>query len=216
MIIDHTNPKYIEKCKRIGNSRFNGAYYYSKEIIEYFIPRIKTNRNWVTLNIEGECVDDAIVFIHNRLHPEWYEWLSDYKNLILVCAAKENADRLSYLGETIYLPLSVDVKYVRQFIKPKDKEVAYVGRREKLREIKGSVIPKGIPIIGGVPRVQLLNEMARYKKIYAVDRTAIEGKILGCEILPYEPNYPDPGFWKILDSSDAAEILEEKLREIDG
>jgi hypothetical protein len=70
-------------------------------------------------------------------------------------------------------------------------------------------------MLSGMPRALLLAEMAKYEKVYAVGRTAIEAKILGCEILPYDDRFPDPEIWQILDSSKAAEILQKKLDKID-
>jgi hypothetical protein len=67
-----------------------------------------------------------------------------------------------------------------------------------------------------MPQSKLLREMAKYKKIYASGRTAIQAKILGCEVLPHETNFPDSGFWKVIDNKDAAKMLLAKLNEIDG
>ena len=57
--------------------------------------------------------------------------------------------------------------------------------------------------------------MAEYEQIYAVGRTAIEAKILGCEVLPYDVRYPDPRMWKVIDNKDAAKLLQKKLDVID-
>lgn len=220
-IIDHTHPEYIKARNRIGKGKYNGAFYYSTEIVSNIIPHINTDREWITIDIDGLYTnipvdfERPIVFVHNRCHPEWYEKYKNCKDPILVCSVKDMCKKLEHIGKTIYLPLSVDVKYVQKFTRPKDKEVAYVGRKGKLREIPGCKIPGGVPFVYGVPRYQFLAEIARYKKVYAVDRAAIEAKILGCKILPYEPTYPDPSVWKILDNEDAARLLQTKLNEID-
>lgn len=215
MIINHRHPDYIRARNRIGKSRYNGAYYYSKEICENIIPKIKTDRNWVTVELKNEPIDHAIVFVHNRIHLEWFEKYKGH-DVILVVSVPGLCKKLKHIGPTIYLPLSVDVDYVKKYRREKDREVAFVGRKAKLREIPGSKLPNDIDYVCGMPREQLLREMARYKKIYAVDRVAIEGLILNCEILPYERNYPDPSIWKVMDNSEAAEILQRKLDEIDG
>ena len=67
-----------------------------------------------------------------------------------------------------------------------------------------------------LPREEMLARIARYKKCYAVGRTAIEAKILGCEILPYDPRFPDPSIWKVFTYDDAVKLLQKKLDEIDG
>lgn len=73
MIIDHTSKSYLERWNALGANRFNGAYYYSKEIVENIIPRVKTDRNWITINAyNNEGIDHSIVFMHNTFHPEVY------------------------------------------------------------------------------------------------------------------------------------------------
>lgn len=47
-IFSHESPEYVK-----GNYGINGANLYSGEIVEYFIPNIKTTRNWVTINLQG-------------------------------------------------------------------------------------------------------------------------------------------------------------------
>ena len=47
------------------SNKFNGAYYYSKEIVENIIPHVRTNYNWVTINI-NKSLPHSIVFIHNN------------------------------------------------------------------------------------------------------------------------------------------------------
>ena len=62
-----------------------------------------------------------------------------------------------------------------------------------------------------LPHDELLKRMAEYTYIYAVGRTAIGAKILGCTILKYDPRFPDTTRWKILDSMDAVKILQTEL-----
>ena len=58
--------------------------------------------------------------------------------------------------------------------------------------------------------------MARYRNVYAIDRVAIEAKVLGCSVLPYDRRFPDPNFWEVIDSRDAAKMLQGILDDIDG
>ena len=76
-------------------------------------------------------------------------------------------------------------------------------------------VPKECDILTNMPQHRLLREMAQYRKVYCTGRSAIQAKILGCEIGVHDPNFPDPRFWKILDNKDAAKILQEKLNEIE-
>jgi hypothetical protein len=151
------------------------------------------------------------VFIHNNLHPENYEWLSKYSDLILVCGIEETMPKVEHLGQPIHLPLSVDVKEVRSHKRKKTKETAFAGRFSKAENI-----PEHVDRLSGIPRSVLLDRMAEYKKVYAVGRTAIEAKVLGCEILPYDERFPDPERWKVLDNRDASKILQKELDKIDG
>lgn len=196
----------------VGDNRFNGAFFYSKEIVKNIIPMVTTDRSWITINVPGVGCDHAIVFVHNNLHPEHYDWLRQYKDLVLVCGIPETVEKVQHLGEAIYLPLSIDVEYVRQHIRPKKKKAAFVGRRAKRKGIK---LPDGVDIIEGLPRTKLLPAMAEYEEVYAVGRTAIEAKALGCKVLPYDPRFPDPSRWCVLDNKEAASILQKKLDEID-
>ena len=38
-------------------------------------------------------------------------------------------------------------------------------------------------------------------------RTAIQAKILGCEIGVHDTRYPDPSIWKIVDNKEAAKMV---------
>lgn len=219
MIIDHTHPLYANKHRSLKNgNQYNGAYYYSKEIVKNIIPNVKTDRNWITIRLPEMSVHPghSIIFIHNNRNPNYYSYLKEYKDCILVCGLPQTAENLRFYGKTIYLPLSVDVKSVEKYrVKNKTKEIAYAGRKIKL-EYTNNRVPKGTEILSDMPQSKLLREMAKYKKIYASGRTAIQAKILGCEVLPHETNFPDSRIWKIVDNKEAAKILQDKLNIIDG
>lgn len=213
MIIDHNNMFYRKRWEHAGEHKFNGAYYYSKEIVKNIIPYIKTNRSWVTINVPVPRVDNAIIFVHDNLQPEKnMSWLGYSRDLILVCGVKETMDKVRHLGTPIYLPLSVDVRYVKQFETEKTKDTAYVGRRDKPGTEN---LPEGVDFITGLRREDLLKELAKYKKVYAVGRCAIEARVLGCEILPFDDRYPDPSIWKVIDNKDVVKILQAEIDKID-
>lgn len=214
MIIDHTHPKYKQKWKQIGKGRYNGAYYYSQEIVRNIIPNVKTDRNWITVNIQGTGCDHAIVFIHNNLHPGNYEWLKQYKDLILVCGIPETVEKISHIGKAIYLPLSIDLEEIKKYKSEKiEGSIAYAGRKSKRKEFD---IPDGVDILEGMEREKLLYAMSRYETIYAVGRTAIEAKALGCKLKAYDPRFPKVSRWKVMDNKKAAAMLQEMIDEIDG
>ena len=208
MIINHEHTLYRRIWSASGVNRYNGAYYYSYEICKRIIPNVKTDYNWITVNIQGVACDHAIVFIHNNMNPGHYDWLKDYKDLILVCGVPETCEKVAHLGRTIYLPLSINVEEVQSHIQEKTKDTAFAGRPSKKRGLK---LPRNIDYLEGMPRGTLLDRMAQYKYIYAVGRTAIEARALGCEILPYDPRYPDPERWKVIDNLEAAKMLQEEL-----
>lgn len=210
MIVDTTHPMYIAKWKWSKANKYNGAYYYSREIIKYFVPVVGYDRHWLTVNVKGVGADHSIVFIHNNLHPENYSWLSKYDDLILVCGLPETMDKVRHLGTPVYLPLSIDTDEVRQYQRPKDMGVCYAGRMNKRRH------PANVPNVGGKERSAFLSEMARYEKVYAIGRCALEAKVLGCEILPYDERFPDPSIWNVVDSRDSARKLKKIIEDIDG
>lgn len=210
-IIDHTHPNYRNLLEIDEKRRYNGAYYYSREIVKNIIPRVETDRNWITINVRGVGCNHAIVFVHNNLHPENYDWLNRYDDLILVCGIPGTMDNVSHLGRAVYLPLSIDVEYVRQFrAKEKTKIVAYAGRKSKMEH---GAIPERVDVLSGMPRPRLLRAMAEYKEVYAVGRTAIEARCLGCKVKAYDPRFPDVDMWRVVDNSDAAKMLQEIIDE---
>ncbi len=211
MIISHESPLYRLRWERSGDDRHNGAYYYSREIVRNIVPRVRTDRHWVTIHSPGECLDHSIVFIHNNLRPDRYDWLGVLDDLVLVCGVPSTCDKVAHLGRAVYLPLSVDVAEVEGYRRPKDRGTAYVGRAGK----RGTV-EFGCDLIEGLPRDELLAQMARYERVYAVGRCAIEAKVLGCEILPYDERFPDPSVWQVVDNVEAAQMLQAMLDGIDG
>ena len=89
MIIDHTHPLYVKKRNSMSkDGKYNGAYYYSREIVKNIIPRVKTDRNWITIRLPEmkNHPDHSIIFIHNNRNPNYYSYLKDYKDCILVCS----------------------------------------------------------------------------------------------------------------------------------
>ena len=215
MIIDHTSPYYQRPAHA---ARYNGAFYYSEEIVKNIIPNVSTDRSWLTINAKDAPVPNgSIVFIHNNLHPEYYSWLSRRKDLILVCGIPETMELVRHLGTPIYLPISIDVDYVKQFRAHKTRQVCFAGRASKKNvHLTNNNIPDGVDLLQAMPREELLERMARYRYVYAVGRTALEAKVLQCKILPYDVRFPDVKRWQVVDNKEAAEMLQVALNKIDG
>ena len=213
MIISHEHPDYKAQFLKWGENRFNGAYYYSREITRNIIPNVETDRGWVTINIPGKAEDRAIVFIHNNMYPNAYAWLRKFRDLILVCGVPSTCQKVEYISRAIYLPLSVDVAELMTYRREKTKKRAFAGRASKRF---GYDFPEDTEFLEGLPRKFFLQELATYEEVYAVGRVALEAKALGCKVLPYDPRYPDPDVWEVIDNRYAAKILQQKLDEIDG
>ena len=211
-VFSHESPIYRDSIRT--RNKNHGAYFYSEEIVRYFIPSIKTDRNWVTIGYDGQCFDHSIVFAHSNLHPHVYGYLEPFEDLLLVCSWSQQMDAVSKWGKPVFLPMSVDVEYVKQFKRAKDRDICFAGRMEKCTD--NLRFTPGLDFIAEVDRVRFLSELARYKRVYAIDRVAIEAKILGCEVLPYDSRFPDPDFWEVIDSRDAARMLQKILDEVDG
>lgn len=211
MIISHTHPLYLKKRASNPNNKYNGAYYYSKDIIKHIIPNVKTDRNWVTVRLpEVKTPNHSIVFIHNNRNPNYYSYLKDVKDCVLICSSPRTYENMKFISEkVILLPLSVNVKNVKRYrVKEKTKEVAFAGRRCKIT----NKVSSKADILTDVPQTELIKKMANYKKIYAVGRTAIQAKILGCEVLPYDNMYPDVSVWKVFDCKEASKLLNDILK----
>lgn len=219
-IFSHESPEYLEKWNSMDFGKYNGAYYYSQEIVKNIIPNVDTDYNWVTINIKGCCYDHSIVFIHSNV--DWdakYGWLADFKDLILVCSAWETYEYMKKYGKTIFLPLSVDVPYVKSFAtdEQKDDTPCYCGNRWSFKENDLRIyLPYSYMQLNQMPREEMLRQLARYKYVYAIGRCAIEAKILGAEIRVCDHRYPDPEFWKVIDNHDAAKMLQEQLDALKG
>lgn len=212
MIIDHTNRFY-------SNILPNGALIYSMHIVKNIIPKVKTKRNWVTIDCH-QCCDDAIVFIHSNVDFERYEYLRKYKNLILVASQEYTVQELKkrkLADHVIYLPLSVDTGELRKYKnqKPHNREgTCYAGRPDK-PYVEGLRLHKNIDMLTGLTHPDMLRRLNNYKYCYAVGITAIEAKFMGCTLLPFDKRYPDTRIWKIIDGEYAAKLLQNKLDKID-
>ena len=206
MIISHLDKDYRPPCE-------NGAHIYSELICKYIIPNVKTERNWVTINV-NKCLDNSIVFIHSNINTaKKYAYLKDYKNLILVCSQPSTCRAVENFGKAIYLPLGVDINYVKCFSNIHDKEICYAGRRTK--NGCDELARRRVEFLSDIPHEELLRRMAHYRYVYAVGLTAIEAKILGCNVLPYDSRYPDPSVWVVRDIKQNAAILQKLIDKLD-
>lgn len=222
MIIGVDNLNYRSHRKTFKNGAHNGAYYYAQEIEKNIVPLVKTDRNWDLLGMKfTNHYPHSIIFIHHCL--DWdraYNWLEKCKDFILVVSTKPTLEWAKSKGyPAIFLPLSIDVEYVKQFKTEKTKRACYAGNRWAFKkEQEDKNIPRYVEFPPeNLPREELLKFIAPYKELYAIGRCAIEGMVLGCKVKPFlMDRYPDPNYWKILDNKDAAKILQRELDKIDS
>ena len=213
MIYSHLSPEWT----KLKIPHTNGAYWYSKELLDRVVPKIKTDRNWVLINAEHSCTDHAIVFIHNNAHPERYEWLAPFKDLVLVCSTVKTLNTMIEMfpkAHSIFIPLSIDVDDVKQFkAKKKTKNICYYGRLEKCPQeiLEDETIDK----LGDGDRDKLLKQVAKYKTVYAIGRCALEAQALGCDVKSHSGEYEGVKF-ELLDNEDIIPELQRLLNEIDG
>lgn len=212
-IISHLSPEWI----KLQIPHQNGAYWYSKELEENIIPHIKTDRNWILINAEHACLNHSIVFIHNNAHPERYEWLASFKDLILVCSTIKTLETMIEMYpkfHSIFIPLSIDIDHVKQFKpKRKSKKTCYYGRLEKCPEkiMEDDSIVK----LGDDNRDKLLKEVGKFKTVYAIGRCALEALALGCKVIAHEGEYEGVKF-TLTDNKEVIPELQRLLNEIDG
>lgn len=212
MIFSHLNQEWIDTHVGVGN----GAYNYSKELLENIVPNIKTKRSWCLINVNNQCEDGSIVFIHNNKNPERYEWLNQYNDLILVCSQIKTLKSMIEMFpkfHSILIPLSIDTNYVKKFkVKKKTKKIAYFGRIEKCPE--NILNDESIDKIYGTDREKLLKQVAKYKQVYAIGRCALEAKCLGCKVLHHQGEYENVEF-ELLDNKEIIPELQRLINEID-
>lgn len=216
MVIDHNHPGYIKLWKKIGKGKHNGCYYYSKEIVDNIIPRVKTTRDWNTVGRDLDGMHDhMIVFLHDNSTPWNYGWLKKYNDLVLVCSSKYTMDSVKFSGRTILLPMSIDTEYVKQFRVPeKTKDTCFYGNKWVLDNTRNDLVDD-TDFITGVEREKALKKVAKYEWCYAIDRCAQEVITLGCRLAELDVRYGCDNYETVLDNRDAAKILQEELDKLE-
>lgn len=219
IIADHTHPAYVKKWENLTTGKYNGAYYYSQDIVRLIIPNVQTDRPWNTIGIK-ECGGEKrmIVFAHNYLHPEQYLWVKWYRDAIIVSSDSEAEKVLSRYARVIHLPLSVDTEEIAKHrVKKKTQDACYYGnpwgfKKQEINEL----VPPEVHRFGEMPREKAWDIIAQYKNCYAIGLCALEAQQLGCKLKMSRYRYPDPEkAFPILDCRDAAKMLQAELDKID-
>jgi len=216
IFIDTHDPNYLLKFGQLDkNSKFNGAYYYTKTFEEDIVPYVKTDRPWNLIGFKT-CggVDNMITIIHNNIEPSKdYIFLHKYQNVVSISNVKKTAEVMLQYGYSIYLPPCVNVKKVRAFGKgiKKDQVACFVGNPWPVyRDEIDKYVPAWVHRFGAMPREELLPIVAHYKEAYAIAVTAVECRALGCEIMKRSDRY-DPEDFPLFDVGDAVKCIEHAL-----
>ena len=98
VIASHLTPEYAARVMAQGDDRWNGAWFYSEEILRGIVPNVSTWRPWVLVNYLGLCDDHAVVFAHNNWHPHIYGWLRAYDDRNV--KEEQNEHKLFSAGRT--------------------------------------------------------------------------------------------------------------------
>lgn len=216
VVLGTKTPSFIKWHNKQGVTRNNGSYWYAREIEEIILPQIDKKLFIVTAaaSIYGshEIPDNAIVVCHdNRTTVNSYGFLFK-KNILWICSKQSTVKTMLKEGErAIYIPLSIDTEYVKQFNRRKTKEIAFVGNSWAFKKSYLSTLPKSIAQISNLEREDLLKEMAKYKRVIAEGRCLMEAQALGCkcEVPKYENL--ESVYVDLLDSRDAIPLWQEAL-----
>jgi len=217
--LDTKDPIYARWMNRGLEGSHNGAYYYAKEIEDLILPHIKANVFVVTTGgtVQPKKVPDGCVFVchHNVMPVEVYKPFLN-RGILWVCSKPSTVEKFKAAGEkTVYIPLSIDVKYVEKFKTEKTRDIAFVGNFWNFKEKYLESLPLNVHHVGGLPRERLLQEMAKYKRVIAEGRCNMEAQVLGCKVeLPdYKKSTIDVIPREVLDSRDAIPFWREVLLE---
>jgi hypothetical protein len=213
IIQDHTTKDYLLAQSRLRMGKHNGAFYYSKEIVDNFIPNIKTTYNWQTINHQV-APEHCIVFVHSNNALERYDYLLRYKDIILVCSTTHSMEQLKKKGhnKVILVPLSIDIEYLNKF-KKEDKSgtIACGNIWAFTPEMKEYFKNNNIQHYHDLQRDDLLTLMGKAKTIYAIGRTCMEAIYLGAEVIQPDKEYPVEKYDTYYTQTDAINILQAEL-----
>lgn len=195
----------------------NGAYWYAKEIEDIILPALDMNLYVITagstLHKANEVPNDALVICHSNDKPRNSYMHLFHKNILWVCSKPSTVLIMQSYGEkAVYVPLSIDTEYVKQFKTKKTREIAFVGNAWGYKSDYLASLPKDVHQLTNLPRDQLLTEMAKYKTVIADGRCNIEAQVLGCKVqLPKYDKF-ETIEREVVDSRDAIPYWQEALK----
>lgn len=135
--------------------------------------------------------------------------------MIWVCSKHSTVKTLEGYGErAVYVPLSIDTEYIKQFKRKKTKDTAYVGNARAFKREYLNSLPVDVEQLSGMARVKLLKEMAKYKRVIAEGRCLMEAQVLGAktEVPKYDGH--ESVYVEALDNREAIKYWREALKPI--
>jgi hypothetical protein len=211
--------RYLRWVGRSRGGSYNGAYYYAVEIEDIILPALDLGRGTIitagaNLQMPRRVHEGTVVVCHNNQDPEVQYKLLLGKDILWICSKPSTVDKLAKVGEnSVYIPLSIDTRYVEKFKTKKTKDTAFVGNRWSFKYDYLHSLPPEIDQLSNLPRETLLAEMAKYRKVIAEGRCLMEAQVLGCEV--EIPDYKDPSigaiFREVFDTIDAIPLWAETL-----
>ena len=212
-LIDHTNPIWASKMRRI-----NGAYTYSQDLVKYQVPhweKVLGENDLISTCpkiYERDVIDNCgtiIQYLHSYPYERPVEKIQAVvdelslkcNRIVFVSGYKEYVRRLTYNGiNAVYAPMSIDVKAVQEFEQPKihSNRIIYFGNvvREKVslfNKLHQSCKEAGLEfdyISTGrmnakieMTREEVLQTISTYKYGIGVGRCAQEMMALGVKVI---------------------------------
>jgi hypothetical protein len=217
IIQDHNTNEYKIAQARLKSGKFNGAYFYSKEIVDCFIPKIKTSYNWQTINHQT-APEHCIVFVHSNNALYRYDYLLTYRDIILVCSTHNSVKELKKKGhkKVVYVPLSIDTEYLSQFKNEyKNGTIAAGNLWAFTPQTKQFFIHNGIKHYHDVEREDLLRLISKSETVYAIGRTAMEAIYLGANVIQPDKEYPVEKYTTYFTQKKAISILKRHIKKFE-
>lgn len=220
MTIGTDHPTYRFSRLRKHHGLYNGAYFYAKEIEDIILPKINHSR--VTIVTAGSVIfsshqipDRAIIVCHHNINPVGTYGRYLNRGMLWITSKKSTMKKLKDANEkAVYIPLSIDTKYVKKFRQKKTKDIAFVGNKWGFKRHYLNNLPDNIDQLYNLPREELLTEMAKYKTIIAEGRCNIEAQVLGCKVkLPSYGSGIDVVKREVVDSREVIDLWKKAIQD---
>ena len=195
-----------------GESKNNGAYWYAKEIEKNILPKLKDLDTTIvtagaTLLKKQPAMYSVVVCHDNRSTISSYRHLLKLGNTF-ICSKHSTADTLTKAGEkAVYVPLSIDTRYVAKYKTDKTEDIAYVGNPWAFKQSYLKSLPDNVVQLSGMERLDLIKAMAKFKRVIAEGRCMMEAQVLGCETeVPVYPDGHESVYVEALDNRDTIDL----------